>query len=86
MTPPDSDTLLNVTEAARFLRLSPGTLYHFVSQKRVPTIRLSARCIRFSLRALYEWLEGLSQPVTGDDRSDSDNHKRRNTHESPKTK
>ena len=35
--------LLTVVEAAEFLKLSPGSLYHLVSEKRVPVIRISSR-------------------------------------------
>jgi excisionase family DNA binding protein len=57
-----NDNLMTVPEAAEFLHLNPGTLYHFVSQKRVPVIRISSRCIRFSRRALSEWIESLTEP------------------------
>lgn len=57
----DADQLLNVSEAAKLLRLSPGTLYHFVAEKRVPVIKVSARCVRFSRTALLLWLDGLTQ-------------------------
>ncbi len=40
--------LLNVREIANLLRLAPGTIYHMVSQKRIPgVVRLSRRCLRF---------------------------------------
>jgi len=32
------DRLWNVTEAAQFLNVAPGSLYHMVSQGRVPCI------------------------------------------------
>lgn len=55
------DRLLTVREAAEFLQLSRFSLYHFVSQHRVPVIKLSRRCIRFSQAALRAWVESLSQ-------------------------
>ena len=55
--------LLTVVEAAEFLKLSPGSLYHLVSEKRVPVIRISSCCIRFSRRALLEWVESLTQKI-----------------------
>ena len=55
--------LLTVVEAAEFLKLSPGSLYHLVFEKRVPVIRISSCCIRFSRRALLEWVESLTQKI-----------------------
>ena len=59
---PQEDHLLTVVEAARFLNLAPGSLYHLISQRRIPVIRLSSRCVRFSRRALMEWVESLTHP------------------------
>jgi len=55
------DRLLRVDEAATLLGLSVGGLYHLVSQRRVSVVRISSRCIRFSRRALLEWIENLTQ-------------------------
>jgi excisionase family DNA binding protein len=55
-----NDCLLTVPEAAAFLHLSPGTLFHWISENRVPFIRFSSRCVRFSKTALLQWLEGLT--------------------------
>lgn len=55
------DRLLTVCEAADFLRLAPGTVFHLVSQKRLPVVRISSRCIRFSRNALLRWIESLTQ-------------------------
>jgi excisionase family DNA binding protein len=60
----EEDRLLTVVEAARFLQLSVGGLYHLVSQRRVPVVKLSARCIRFSRKALLEWIENLTQEAS----------------------
>ena len=57
----EEDRLLTVVEAAHFLGLAPGSVYHLVSQKRIPVVKLSARCIRFSRNALLKWLEEMSQ-------------------------
>lgn len=57
------DRLLRVDEAARLLGISVGSLYHWVSQGRIPCIRLSARCLRFSLPAIREWLDELNKPA-----------------------
>src|SRR5215469_7041728 len=50
----EPDRLLRVDEAAELLGLSIGGLYHLVSQRRVPVVRISSRCIRFDQRALAE--------------------------------
>ena len=55
------DQLWTVQEAARFLQLSPGGLYHLVSQKRVPVIHISSRCVRFRRGDLEKWISSLSQ-------------------------
>lgn len=58
----DDDCLLTAVEVARFLNLKhAGTVYHMVSAKRIPYIRLSGRCVRFSRRALLEWIGSLTQ-------------------------
>jgi excisionase family DNA binding protein len=57
----EEDRLLTIAEAAKFLGLTVGGTYHLVSQRRIPVVRLSSRCIRFSLGALQKWIESLSQ-------------------------
>jgi excisionase family DNA binding protein len=59
----DQDRLLKIKEVAELTGLSVGTLYHFVSQNRIPVLRLSRRCIRFRLSALVEWFDDLSHQV-----------------------
>jgi excisionase family DNA binding protein len=59
----DLDRLLTVPEAAKLLHLAPGTVSHLVSQRRLPVIRISSRCIRFSRKALLFWLDGLTLPA-----------------------
>jgi excisionase family DNA binding protein len=57
------DHLWTVVEAARFLNLSPGTIYHLLSQKRLPCIRISQRCVRFDKRSLAAWVATLAEPT-----------------------
>jgi excisionase family DNA binding protein len=59
----EEDRLLTVVEAAHFLSLAPGSVYHLISQRRIPVVRISARCVRFSRNALLKWLEGMSNPL-----------------------
>lgn len=55
--PESEDRLLKMQEVAELTGLSVGTVYHMVSQGRLPVVRLSARCIRTRLSALHEWWE-----------------------------
>lgn len=57
------DRLLAIKEVAALTGLSVGTLYHFVSQGRIPLVRISRRCIRFRQSQIFEWWEKLSQPA-----------------------
>ena len=59
-TAPD-DELLTVPEAAAFLHIAVGTAFHWISEGRLPTIHLSARCVRFSKVALQKWLKERSR-------------------------
>jgi excisionase family DNA binding protein len=52
--------LLDVREVAELLRLSVGTVYHLVSEKRLPCVRLSARCLRFQESAIQELITTLA--------------------------
>jgi excisionase family DNA binding protein len=56
----EDDRLWTVHEAARFLNLSPGTVYHLISAGRLTCIHISCRCVRFSKRALLNWVQELS--------------------------
>ncbi len=49
--------LLDYNEAAEFLGVRRGTLYAWVSQRRVPHVRFSARCVRFDKAELQRWVE-----------------------------
>ena len=50
--------LLDYNAAAEFLGVQRGTLYAWVSQRRVPFIRFSARCVRFDKAELQSWVDG----------------------------
>jgi len=51
------DRLLTIGQVAELTGLTVGSLYHYVSQKRIPAIRLSRRCLRFRLSDLQGWFE-----------------------------
>lgn len=58
--------LIDIRELSELTGIAVGSLYHMVSQRRIPCVRLSQRCLRFSLPAIREWLAGLSElAVTG---------------------
>lgn len=58
----DENSLLDVRGAAALLGISPGTLYHWLSEGRVNCVRLGPRCVRFRKRDLEEW---ISQKTVG---------------------
>jgi excisionase family DNA binding protein len=49
--------LINIRELSELIGLNCGTIYHFVSQGRIPVVRISSRCIRFRLADIEAWLE-----------------------------
>jgi len=52
-----NERLLTISEVAEMTGMAVGTLYHVVSQGRIPVVRLSKRCIRFRYSDLLEWIE-----------------------------
>ena len=59
-TPSESNRLLTVKEAAHLLGISPGTLYHWLSDGKwlddpIPVVRFSSRCVRFPIEELRAW-------------------------------
>jgi len=54
------DRLLTVSELAKLLNISSGTLYHWLSEDRLPVVRFSKRCVRFRERDVESLLETLS--------------------------
>ena len=56
MSNAENDSLMDIAAVAAWTGLSVGTLYHFVSQRRIPFVRISARCIRFRRRDIESWL------------------------------
>jgi excisionase family DNA binding protein len=59
----DIQKLLGVREVAELLGLSVGSVYHLVSQKRIPVVKLSARCVRFDKVALEAWIAEMAVPA-----------------------
>ena len=60
--------ILNINEAAEFLRISKNSLYALVAAKKVPCRRVGVGMtapIRFSRDALLRWLEGDTYSFSG---------------------
>ena len=55
--PMTTSRLWDVDEVAEFLGLSVGTIYHLVSERRIPCVRLSARCLRFQMDVILAWID-----------------------------
>jgi len=55
-----TDRLLRIGEAADYLGIATGTLYHWVSEERIPVVRISPRAIRFRLSDLSDWAERMT--------------------------
>lgn len=55
--------LMTVKEAAEWLGISPGTLAHWISERRIPVTRFSARCVKLRRSILERWLDDLTQPA-----------------------
>ena len=65
MTMPPTETefdgLLTVQEVSEWTGLAVGTIYHLVSQKRIPVVRFSKRCIRFRHSDLMNWISSITE-------------------------
>jgi excisionase family DNA binding protein len=53
---PGNAELLNVADAARFLAVSPSTLYGWVWQRRIPFVKLGS-AVRFDKADLQEYVD-----------------------------
>jgi excisionase family DNA binding protein len=50
------DHLINVREVAEYIGMAVGSVYHLVSEGRIPCIHLSARCLRFRRSDIDAWI------------------------------
>lgn len=57
------EALLTINEVSQLTTLSVGTLYHLISQGRIPVVRISSRCVRFRPSDIEQWLEDKVVPV-----------------------
>jgi len=54
------EKLLTVKELAERLGLAPGSIYHWLSEGRLPCVRFSPRCLRFREKDLEDLIEKMS--------------------------
>jgi excisionase family DNA binding protein len=54
------ESLLTIREVSEITQLTVGTLYHLISQRRIPVVRLSSRCVRFRKSDIEAWLSEKS--------------------------
>jgi excisionase family DNA binding protein len=64
MTEPKEKLLIDIHELSGLTGISVGTLYHWVSEGRIPCLKLSQRCLRFSLPAIQEWLTDFTEAAS----------------------
>jgi excisionase family DNA binding protein len=50
------EALLTIREVSELTNLSIGTLYHWISEGRIPVVRFSKRCVRFRKNDIEEWI------------------------------
>ena len=62
----EQDRFLNVEELAEYLNESVGTIYHWVSQRRIPFYKRGRR-IQFKKSENIEWDRDTNRPPPGDD-------------------
>jgi excisionase family DNA binding protein len=63
------ERLFTVKELAQLFSVAPGSIYHWISEGRLPVIRFSKRCVRFRETDLQVLLERLG-------RADPDSNRR----------
>jgi excisionase family DNA binding protein len=59
------EPLINYQQASDLLGIKVGTLYAYVSQARIPHIRMSRRMVRFRPSELERWVEEFQSQNSG---------------------
>jgi excisionase family DNA binding protein len=54
------EKLLTVKELAERLGPAPGSIYHWLSEGRLPCVRFSTRCVRFREKDVEDLIEKMS--------------------------
>jgi excisionase family DNA binding protein len=50
------NSLMDIRAVSLLTGISVGSLYHWISQQRIPVIRFSARCVRFRRSDIEAWI------------------------------
>ena len=58
-----TDRLLNVKETARLLSVAPSTVYQWAYERRIPSVRLRGRALRFRLSAIEKVIREDERPA-----------------------
>lgn len=66
MVGPNEKILIDIGELSALTGISGGTLYHWAAAGKLPCVRLSARCLRFRLEDVHNWIDSLMEPVKHD--------------------
>jgi excisionase family DNA binding protein len=61
--PPVEDCLLDVKKAAAMLSLKPATLYQWAYERRIPTVKLYGRALRFRLSVIQGLMAKFDRPA-----------------------
>jgi excisionase family DNA binding protein len=59
----NEDRLLDVREASEMLAVKPSTLYQWAYQRRVPTVKLFGRALRFRLSVIQQMMKSFDRPA-----------------------
>jgi excisionase family DNA binding protein len=60
----DSEQLLTLKDAASFLKLSPPTIYGYISSRKIPFFKMGKR-VYFKKNVLLEWInEGRRKTIS----------------------
>lgn len=57
------DRLLTVDEAAQLLGLKRSTLYQWAYERRIPTVKLLGRALRFRLSTIEQLIAASERPA-----------------------
>ena len=63
--PEELGDLITYEQCSAILAIPVSTLYSMVNRRQLPFVRLSKRLVRFSRRALAEWVRERSVAVRG---------------------
>jgi excisionase family DNA binding protein len=61
--PFEGDRLLTPEEAARMLGIKRSTLYQWAYERRIPTVKLLGRSLRFRLRTIERLIADSERPA-----------------------